>query len=96
MGDYYRKTCDNTIKLKYKTKHLNTKSHKTSSMGIINGYCVKNPELKEIENILYKHVIEYNNKFEFYEVDCKWNYSLKIPSFALNLKECLIDRVVKD
>ena len=56
MGDNYCNICDKTIKLKYKKKHINTKSHIALSVLIINRYCVKNPELLKIEEILKKHL----------------------------------------
>ena len=48
-----------------------SKSHMDLSESIINKYCVKNPELIEIEKILPKHINNYN-KFEFYQIICRW------------------------
>ena len=56
MGEYYCNSCDKTIKLKHKKKHLNTKSHMCLSESIINKYCGKNPQIIDIEKILEKHV----------------------------------------
>ena len=58
--------------MKHEKKHLNTKSHIYLSESIINKYCVKNPELIEIEKTLQKHVNNYNKRFEFYHIICKW------------------------
>ena len=41
-------------------------------MSIINKYHVKNPEFFGIENILKKHVLDYNKKFHFYFIICEW------------------------
>ena len=41
------------------------------SESIINKYCVKNPELIKLEEILQKHVNNYNKMFGFYRVICK-------------------------
>ena len=43
-----------------------------STESIINKYCFKSPELIEIEKILQNHFFNYNKRFEFYEIICKW------------------------
>ena len=72
MRDYQCNTCDKTIKLKQRNKRLNTKSHKTSSMSIIKRICVKSPNFFEIEDILKKHVDDYNERFGFCNFICEW------------------------
>ena len=72
MGDYYCNICYKSIKLKNKKKQLNTKSHKFLSESIINKYCIRNPELIEVEQILRKHVNYYNKRFEVYGIICEW------------------------
>ena len=72
MGEYFGNLCDKTIKWKHKKKHLNSKSQMDLSESIINNYCVKNPELIEIEKILQKHVFKYNERFEFYGIIYEW------------------------
>ena len=54
MGDYYCNLCDKTIKLKHKSKHLNTNSNIDLAESRINKHCIKNPELIEIGEILKK------------------------------------------
>ena len=63
-------------------------------MAVLNRYYVKNSELNKLEKILYNHVIAYNKNFDFLKLIVNGNYSLKIPSFVLNLRECILDRVV--
>ena len=70
--DYYCEVCDKTIKLKNKTKYLNTKSHTDLFMAVINRYCAKNQELFEEEEILKKHVNIYFKKFEMYNTYKNW------------------------
>ena len=72
MGDCFCNLCDKTIKLKHKEKHLNTKSHMDLSESIFTKYCVKIPELIEIEKKTQKHVNSYSKRFEFYQTICKW------------------------
>ena len=71
MGDYYCNACDKSIKLKTMKKHINTKSHADLSMSIINRYCVKHPQLFEIEEIIKRHVDDCNKKFEMYHIKCE-------------------------
>ena len=58
--------------MRHKKKYLKTKSHIFLSESIINKYCVEKLKLCELENILQKHVNDYNKKFVFYEKFCKW------------------------
>ena len=46
--------------------------HRDLSMCINNRYCVKNPDLIELEVILKKHVKDYNERFGFYYIICEW------------------------
>ena len=41
-------------------------------MSIISRYSVINPDFLHIENILKNYVLDYNKKFEFYLIKCKW------------------------
>ena len=42
-------------------------------MCVINRFCVKSPELIELEEILRKHFNDYSKKFVVYNVICEWN-----------------------
>ena len=72
MSDYSCNVCDKANKLKYKRKHLNTKSHRALSMSINKTYCIKNPQFFEIEEILKKYVNIYNKKFALSLIVCTW------------------------
>ena len=72
MGEYYCNSCDKTIKLIHKKRHLITKSNMYLSESIINKYSVKNPVLNEIEKILQKNVNNYIKRLEFYHIICNW------------------------
>ena len=85
MSDYYCNLCDKTIKLKHNKKHLNTKSHTALSMSIINRYCVKNPELIEIEEIVKRMSKVIIKGLNCSTMSAYGNYSLQILTFMLNL-----------
>ena len=88
--DYYCEVCDKTIKLKYKKKHLNAKSHTALSMSVVNRHCVKNSELIEIEK---KHVNNYNKKFCLYEIICEWKMEFIDTTVRVKSKRmCNIER----
>ena len=42
------------------------------SESIINKFFIKNPELVKTEEMLKKHVENYNRRFEVFEIVCKW------------------------
>ena len=96
MCDYYCEVCDRKIKLEYKKEHSNTKSHTALSMSVINRFCVKNPELVEIGEILKNMSIIIIKKLKFTTLCVNGAYIWWIPLFRLNLNFCIIDRVVKD
>ena len=87
MDDCYCNLCDKTIKTKHEKKHINTKSHVDLSESIINNFCVKNPELFEIENKLQKHVNIYNKRFEFYRFICSWKLKFADTATCVKSKE---------
>ena len=67
---YFCNTCDKTIKLGYKKRHLNSKIPKTYSDCIVDRYYVENPEFFQIPNILAKHISDFSKKFDFFTIRC--------------------------
>ena len=55
-------------------------------MSIISKYSVTNPDFLNIDNILKKYVLDYNKKFAFYLIECKWtlHFSDKITNARSN------------
>ena len=73
MSYYFNcKLCDKSNEIKSKKKHLNSQYHKTLSVSIISRYSVTNPDFLHIENLLKNYVLDYNKKFAFYLIICKW------------------------
>ena len=64
--------CDKSIKNESKKKHLNSQYHISLSMSKIFRYITTNPDFLQIENIFKKYAIDYNKKFAFYLIICKW------------------------
>ena len=73
-----------SIKIKSKKKHLISQYHKSLSMSKICRYSVTNPDFLKIKIILKKYVLEYNKKFAFYLIICKWK--LHISDTIVNVK----------
>ena len=76
--------CDKSLKIKSKKKHLNSQLHKDLNKQVINRYRVENPDFFQIENKLKKYVPDYNKKFEFYAVICRWK--LRFSNVVVNVK----------
>ena len=73
MSDYFHcDLCDKSIKIRSKKRHINSKNHKSLTKSIICKYTIENPSFLHIENILKNYVDDYNKKFEFYLIFCKW------------------------
>ena len=73
MSNYfYCDLCDKSVNIKSKKKHINSQSHRSLTNKIIHKINIKNPKFLQIQNILHEHVDDYNKKFEFYLICCKW------------------------
>ena len=73
MSEYFNcRLCDKSIEIKSKKKHLNSTNHKYLSDRIIFRYVIQNPDFLKIDNTLKNYVLEYNKKFEYYTIICKW------------------------
>ena len=58
-------------------KHLNNRLPRDLSTSVVNGYCVKNPTFRQIEDILKKYVYvykDYNERFAFFIIICEWKF----------------------
>ena len=73
MSNYfYCELCDKSVNIKSKKKHINSQNHKSLTNKIIHTINIKNPNFLQIPNILQKQVDDYNKKFQFYLIFCKW------------------------
>ena len=67
-----KKYCD--ICEKYilnKSRHNKTKLHKQLSLCVINKYYIPNVSVIEIDNVINKHIYDYNKKFHTFDCWCK-------------------------
>ena len=69
---YYCDIFDKTSKMRSKKKHLVSKSHKRLYYSIVTKYRIKNPEFFKIEDILNKHIDEYQKKYKYFVIICEW------------------------
>ena len=73
MSNYFHcDLYDKSIKIRSKKKHLNSQSHKSLTKSIICKYTVENPSFFHTKDILKNYLDDYNKKFEFYLIYCKW------------------------
>ena len=85
MSNYFHcELCDKSIKIKSETRHLNSRYHKSLSESIISKYSVENPSFLHMQDILKKYVDDYNKKFVFYIIICKWK--LHFSDTIINVK----------
>ena len=74
----------NQLKLHWKKKDLISQYHKSSTKSIFHKYTVKNPSFLHIEDILKNFVDDYNKKFAFFIIFCKWQ--LHFSDTIINIK----------
>ena len=72
MNIYCCNLCDKSIKIKSKKKHSNSQYHKSSSMNIIPRYNITNLEFLHIEDKLKNCIRDYDKKFAFHKIICKY------------------------
>ena len=64
-------------------KPLNSKLHKDLTISIANRFCVKDPEVGEIEKILRNYIKDYSKKSNFFYIGCEWklNFSTSYTGY---------------
>ena len=58
---YYCSICDKYILIK--SSHKKTKLHTQLSLSVVNKYYIPNVAVIEIDNVIKKHIYDYNKKF---------------------------------
>ena len=92
MSNYfYCDLCDRSIKIKSKKRHLNSRDHKSLTNSIICKYTVENPSFFHMNDILKKYIADYNKKFEFYIIVCKWK--LAFSDTIINIKSDRLNNI---
>ena len=76
--------CDKSIRIRSKKMHLNSQSQKSLTRSIICKHTVENPSFFHMVDLLKNFVDEYNKKFEFYIIVCKWK--LHFSDTIINIK----------
>ena len=66
---YYCDICEKYIL--NKSSHNKTKLHKQLSVSVVNKYYIPNVSVIEIDNIINKHIYDYNKKFHTFDCCCK-------------------------
>ena len=85
MNDcFHSDLCDKSIKMRSKKKHLISQYHKPLTESIICKYTVKNASFLHLEDVLKNFVDDFNKKFEFYIIFCKWK--LHFSDTIFNIK----------
>ena len=66
---YYCDICDKYIL--NKSSHNKTKLHKQLSLSVVNKYYIPNVSVIEVDNVINKHIYDYNKKFHTFSCWCK-------------------------
>ena len=65
---YYCDICDKYIL--NKNRHNKTKLHKQLSVCVVNKYYIHNISVIKIDNVINKHIYDYNKKFHTFSCWC--------------------------
>ena len=96
---YYCDICDKYIL--NKSSHNKTKLHKQLSLSVVNKYYIPNVSVIEIDNVINKHIYDYNKKFHAFGCWCKIQNDYfceknkeiwKIVPYTIKIKEKIIKR----
>ena len=72
MKYYYCIPCKTWIELKFNRSHPKLQEHMNNEGTVINKFTIMKPEFCEINSIININVNNYNRRFEYYEMQCKW------------------------
>ena len=63
--DYHCEVCNIIVKPKSKSKHFKSKNHINLDKHKLIKVTIDNPNINNIDEKFYTHIIEYNNKYEY-------------------------------
>ena len=66
--DYYCHACDKTIKIKSKTKHLQSLTHNEFEKCIRLKHTIQNPDFFDMAELFNEYITDHNKKFDLYFV----------------------------
>ena len=72
MNYYYCIPCNKRIELKFNGSHLKSQEHMNNEGRVVNNYTFVKPQFCEINSIIKNNVNNYNRRFRYYEMQCKW------------------------
>ena len=70
--DYHCEVCNIFVKPKSKSKHFISENHIYLDKHKHIKVTIDNPNIINIDEKNYTHIIEYNNKYEYYLVRCEF------------------------
>ena len=72
MDCYHCEVCNMFSKPKSKPRHFKSNKHKNLDKHKHIKITIEYPNLNNIDKIFHTHIIEYNNKYEYYLVRCEF------------------------
>ena len=88
---YFCDVCDETVKLKSKSSHLKSLSHKEFDKCRHIKLTIKNPDINKTDNIFYSYNIEPNKKYDYYCIKCDFKLILGNFEFSPHITSKLSD-----
>ena len=73
MDCYHCEICDMIIKTRKKSRHFESNRHKKLDKNKHIKLTIDNPNLDDIDKLIYTYINEYDNKYEYYLVRCEFN-----------------------
>ena len=83
---------DKTVKLKSKSIHLNSLSHKEFDKCRHIKLTIKNPDIIKINEFFYSYVIEHNKKYDYYFINCDFKLVFNNSEYSAQITSELSDK----
>ena len=83
---YFFDICDKTIQLKSKNNRFIYLSHKEFDRCKHITLTIKNPDTNEIDNTIYKFIIQFNKKYDYYLIKYDFKLVFNGPEYSPHIK----------
>ena len=83
--------CDETIKLKSKSSHFKSNTHKEFDKCKHLELSIENPNISDVDEIFYPYIIEHNKKYDYNQFKCHFKLAFSDNQRSEYVKPPLFD-----
>ena len=80
--DYYCEVCDKFVKPTSKYKPFKSNVHKEFNKGEYMELILENPDINNVNDVLYAYIIQHNKEYEYYHIKCNFILVFNVNQFS--------------